>query len=157
MLTRSIQNRIDAAGLTRETAIITACGHVFNCETFGAVLKEARGMCPQCTEKINRPHIWGPCLPFYVWKDEILHIKHMLGEIEKLSDYSERILRIRKMFEFMLNTPGFLASAASCKFGIALQKKIEEIRSKKCKPLHPVIACVEAALRDESLRFSSLS
>jgi len=49
--------------------------------------------------------------------------------------------------------PGFLASAASCEFGITVQKKIEEIRrSKKCKPLYPVIACV-----DESLRFSSLS
>jgi len=75
MLTRSIQKRIDAAGFTRETAIFTACGHVR--ETFGAVLKEARGMCPQCTEKINRPHIWGPCLPFYVWKDEILQTERM--------------------------------------------------------------------------------
>ena len=83
----------------------------------------------------------------------------MLHEIEKISG-TKNVTLIKNMFEFMLNTPGFLASAASCKFGTTVQNKISEIRlsaNAKYLHLHPVIACVEAALRDESLRFSSLS
>jgi len=145
-----MQLRIDAAGLTSDTAIITACGHVFNRDTFNGLLKNNNGVCPKCTDKINRPHIWGPCLPFtqYVWNDEINQIKCMLFSIETLRG-TEKIARIREMFEFMLNKPGFLASAAQHKFGTTVQDKIKEIRSQsgeKHKPLHPVVARVEAAL-----------
>lgn len=155
-----MQLRIEAAGLTDKTATITACGHVFNRVELNKVLRKT-GVCPQCTQRIKQPHIWGPCLPCTtpVWRDELQQIKHMLDNVEQSDGNAVKQVKIiNNMFEFMLNIPGFLESAASCKLGAALHEKIADLRSdSRAKSLHSIMTDVEDALRGESVRCSLFS